>query len=93
MAVRSSFRPSSLRQSASNEMPYRVRIFLRRSDQNAGRYIGERYLREIPRLHGRVAFQLDDGVQAGTVESIIPDSWQPASELIPTVHVRQDAKI
>jgi len=74
-------------------MPYRVRIFLRRSDQNAGRYIGERYLREIPRLHGRVAFQLDDGVQAGTVESIIPDSWQPASELIPTVHVRQDAKI
>ena len=25
--------------------------------------------------------------------AILPESWQPASELIPTVHVRQDAKI
>ena len=71
-------------------MAYRVRIFLRRPDQNAGRYIGERFLREVPRLHGRVAFQLGDMVQAGTVERIVPDSWQPASELIPTVHVLED---
>ena len=49
-------------------MAYRVRIFLRRSDQNAGRFIGERYLRDMPRLRGRVAFELGDTVQAGTVE-------------------------
>jgi hypothetical protein len=73
-------------------MAYRVRIMLRRRDQNAGRYIGERYLREIPRLHGRVAFQLGGGVQAGTVERIVPDDWQPASEHVPTVHVLQDGE-
>ena len=72
-------------------MPYRVRIFLRRSDQNDGRYIGERYLREIPRLNGRVVFQHDAGMQSGKVEGVFPDSWQPASELIPSIHVVQDA--
>jgi len=73
-------------------MAYRVRIFLRRSDQNAGRFIGERYLRDMPRLRGRVAFELGDTVQAGTVERIVPDGWQPVSELIPTVHVLQDGE-
>jgi hypothetical protein len=73
-------------------MAHRVRIFLRRPDQSAGRYIGERYLREIPRLRGRVAFKLGNAVQAGTVERIVPDNWQPDSELIPTVHVLQDAE-
>ena len=73
-------------------MAYRVRIFLRRPDQNAGRYIGERYLKDMPRLRGRVAFQLGDTVQAGTVERIVPDSWQPVSELVPTVHVLQDSQ-
>jgi hypothetical protein len=73
-------------------MAYRVRIFLRRQDQNAGRYIGERYLREIPRLRGRVAFKLGDAVRAGMVERIVPDDWQPTSELIPTVHVLQDVE-
>jgi hypothetical protein len=73
-------------------MAYRVRIMLRRPDQNAGRYIGEKYLREIPRLRGRVAFKLGDAVQAGTVERIVPDYWQPASELVPTVHVLQDGE-
>jgi len=73
-------------------MAYRVRILLRRPDQKAGLYIGERYLRDMPRLSGRVAFQLGDTVQAGIVERIIPDSWQPVSELIPTVHVLQDAE-
>src|SRR5438874_5520110 len=60
----------------TDHMAYRVRIFLRRPDQNAGRYIGEQYLRDMPRLRGRVAFQLGDTVQAGTVERIVPDSWQ-----------------
>ena len=73
-------------------MAYRVRIFLRRSDQNAGRFIGERYLREMPRLRGRIAFELGDAVQAGIVERIVPDGWQPVSELIPTVHVLQDGE-
>ncbi len=73
-------------------MAYRVRIMLRRPDQNAGRDIGQRYLREIPRLHGRIAFQLGGAVQAGTVERIVPDDWQPASELVPTVHVLQDCE-
>jgi hypothetical protein len=74
----------------THHMAHRVRIFLRHRDQNAGRYIGERYLREMPRLSGRVAFELGDVVQAGTVERIVPDNWQPTSELIPTVHVLQD---
>ena len=73
-------------------MAYRVRIFLRRSDQNAGRFIGERYLREMSRLRGCVAFELGDTVQAGIVERIVPDGWQPVSELIPTVHVLQDGE-
>ena len=76
----------------TDRMAYRVRIFLRRADQNAGRYIGERYLREMPRLNGRVAFELGDVVQAGIVERIVPENWQPASELIPTVHVLEDRR-
>ncbi len=71
-------------------MAYRVRIFLRRPDQTAGRYIGERFLHSVPRLHGRVAFQLGGGVQSGMVERIVPTDWQPASEFIPTIHVVQD---
>jgi len=31
-------------------------------------------------------------VQAGTVERIVPDSSQPSSELIPTVHVLLDVE-
>jgi hypothetical protein len=71
-------------------MAYRVRIFLRRPDQSAGLYIGERDLREIPRPRGRVAFQIGDTIEAGMVERIVPDNWQPGSELIPTVHVLKD---
>ena len=70
-------------------MVYRVRIFLRRSDQTAGRYIGERFLHSVPQLHGRVAFQLDGGLQSGKVERIVPADWEPASEFIPTIHVLQ----
>jgi hypothetical protein len=73
-------------------MSYKVRIFLRRSDQNAGHYIGERYLQEIPRLHCGVVFGHDTEVHSGKVEGIFPDSWEPASELIPSIHVVQDAK-
>ena len=76
----------------TDRMAYRVRIFLRRPDQNAGGYIGERYLRDIPRVRGRVAFHIGDTIEAGIVERIVPDNWQPASELIPTVHVLQDAE-
>ena len=43
-------------------------------------------------MHGRVAFENGDAVQTGMVERIVPDNWQPASELIPTVHVLQDAE-
>jgi hypothetical protein len=71
-------------------MAYRVRIFLRRRDQSAGRYIGERDLRETPRLRERVAFQIGDTIEAGMIERIVPDNWQPDSELIPTVHVLQN---
>ena len=71
-------------------MAYRVRIFLRRPDQNTERYVGEKLIREMPRARGRIAFELEDGLVAGTVERIVPDSWQPASELIPTVHVLLD---
>ena len=69
-----------------------MRIILRSPDQDAGRYIGERFLREIPRLSGRIAFKVGDTVQAGTVERIVPDNWQPSSELIPTVHVLLDVE-
>ena len=72
-------------------MAYRVRIFLRRSDQKAGSYIGERYLREMPRLNGRVVFEHEDSMESGNVERIVPDGWQPTSELIPSVHVVQGA--
>jgi hypothetical protein len=73
-------------------MSYRVRIFLRRSDQNAGRYVGERYLQEISRLHGPVLFDSGAGMQQGKVEGIFPDTWEPTSELIPSIHVVQDAQ-
>jgi hypothetical protein len=76
----------------ADRMAYRVRIFLRRPDQNAGRYLGERYLRDMPRVRGRVAFESGDAVQTGMVERIVPDNWQPVSELIPTVHVLQDVE-
>jgi hypothetical protein len=72
-------------------MAYRVRIFVRRADQSAGLYIGERDLREIPRPRGRIACHIGDTIRAGTVERIVPDNWQADSELIPTVHVLQDA--
>jgi hypothetical protein len=71
-------------------MAYRVRIFVRRAGQSAALYIGERDLREIPQLRGRVAFPIGDTIEAGIVERIVPDNWQPESELIPAVHVLQD---
>jgi hypothetical protein len=74
----------------TDRMAYRVRIFLRRSDQNAGRYVGERYLQDMPLLRGRVTFGSGDAMLTGMVERIVPDNWQPASELIPTLHVLQD---
>ena len=70
-------------------MSYRVRIYLRRSDQNAGHYIGERCLSEIPRLDGGVAFDDDTEVRRRKVEGIFPGSWEPTSGLIPSVHVVQ----
>ena len=73
-------------------MAYRVRIFLRRADQNVGLYVGEKYLRDLPRLRGRVSFESGSAVQTGTVERIVPDNWRPVSELIPTVHVLQDGE-
>jgi hypothetical protein len=76
----------------NDRMAYRVRIFLRRPDQNAGGYIGERYLRDMPRVRGRVTFESGDVVQTGMVERIVPENWQPASELIPTVHVLEDVE-
>jgi hypothetical protein len=73
-------------------MSYRVRIFLRRLNQKDGRYVGERRLPEIPRLHGLVFFDDGSGVQKGKVERIYPDAWEPASELIPSIHVVEDAE-
>jgi len=73
-------------------MACRVRIFLRHRDQIAGTYIGERWLREPPRPGKRIAVQLESSVLAGTVERIVPGSWQPSSELIPTIHVLQDVE-
>jgi hypothetical protein len=68
-------------------MNYRVRIFLRRPEQSVGLYVGERCLREIPRLHGFVFFESGAEMQRGKVERIFPHAWDPASELIPTIHV------
>ena len=65
-------------------------IFLRRPDQSAERYIGEMLIREMPRVRGRIAFELEDEAATGTVDRLVPDSSQPASELIPTVHVVLD---
>src|SRR5215471_1293426 len=69
---------------------YHVRIFLRRPDQKAGRYIGEHDLEELPRVGTRVAFKQGGRIEAGLVESVIPDNWRPESELIPSVHVLED---
>ena len=82
----------NLRPWGTDRMAYRVRIFLRRQDLSAGRHIGERWLREIPRRGGRVAFHGDDTVSAGKIERIVLDSWEPTSEFIPTLHVVQDAE-
>jgi hypothetical protein len=49
-------------------------------------------IREKPRAGGRIVFELEDRTATGTVERIVPDSWQPASELIPTVHVLRDTE-
>ena len=48
-------------------MAHRVRIFLRHGDQIAGRYIGERDLREAPRLDGRIAFEHEGRMKTGKV--------------------------
>jgi len=39
---------------------------------------------------GRVAFHIGDTIDAGMVERIVPDNWQPDSELIPAIHVLKD---
>ena len=72
-------------------MTYKVRIFLRGPKQNAGRYIGERHIEDIPRLNGLVVFQDQAGMRSGKVEGIFPHGWEPASELIPSIHLAQDA--
>jgi hypothetical protein len=72
-------------------MAHRVRIFLRHGDQIAGRYIGERDLREAPRLDARVAFEHQERMKTGKVERIVPTDWRPDSALIPSVHVVEEA--
>ena len=72
-------------------MAHRVRIFLRHGDQVAGRYVGERDLREAPRLDGRVVFEHEGRMKTGKVELIVPTDWRPDTALIPSVHVLEEA--
>jgi len=72
-------------------MAHRVRIFLRHGNQIAGRYIGERDLREAPRLDGRIAFEHEGRMKTGKIESIVPPDWRPDSALIPSVHIVAEA--
>ena len=72
-------------------MAHRVRIFLRHGDQIAGRYIGERDLRVVPRLNGPIAFEHQERMKTGKVERIVPTDWRPNTALIPSVHVVEEA--
>ena len=71
-------------------LAHRVRIFLRLGDLSAGPYIGERDLREVPRLNGRIAFEHEGRMKTGKVERIVPTDWRPDSALIPSVHVVEE---
>ena len=68
-----------------------MRIFLRQGDQIASRYIGERDVREVPRLNGRIAFEHEGRMKTGKVEGIVPTDWRPDTALIPSVHVVEEA--
>jgi len=74
-------------------MAHRVRIFLRLADQVSGRYIGERDLREAPRLDSRIAFEHERRMKTGKIERILPPGWRPDSALIPSVHIVEEAPI
>ena len=71
-------------------MAHLVRIFLCKGDQSAGRYIGERGLREAPQLGGHIAFDHDGRRKTGKVERIVPAAWRPDTALIPSLHVREE---
>ena len=72
-------------------MAHRVRIFLRDEGLSASHYVGERDLREAPRLEERIAFQHQGRMKTGKVERIVPTDWRPDTALIPSVHVLDEA--
>jgi hypothetical protein len=72
-------------------MTYRVRIYLQRAGQSAGGYIGEKDLLKPPARDARVTFEHEGRMVSGRIERIVPDNWIAGSELIPTLHVVQNA--
>jgi hypothetical protein len=69
-------------------LPYKARIYVRRPEERAARYIGEKELRERPIKDGRVTFAHQGKMETAVVELIAPDDWEKR-DLTPTVTVVQ----